>query len=293
MMGRVRELFLASVATISLLCNPFFLSTSHAQSRPPFAFEAASVRAANRQPPRRGMPGAGEITGGPGTADSTRLTYAWVSMGRILGTAFGIGGDQISAPDWVNGDRFDIVANVPASATKEQVNEMMQSLLMERFHLIFHREKKDFDSYELIVAKGGPKLKEAALADGLPQAASKLGTPAPAPTLDQDGFAQLPPGVTNAAGNSNGGIQRMTYRMMDTEGLLRTLIFPLRTSHLVDKTGLTGKYDFKLEYASNADGAAPDLFTALEKQIGLKLEKSTTKLDVIVIDHLDRRPTEN
>ena len=258
------------------------------------------------------MPAGGDITGGPGTADPTLLTYSWVGMRRILVTAFGVGNDQISGPDWVmdnnaaTNDKFDIVANVPAGTTKEQVNEMMQNLLQERFHLAFHREQKDFDVYQLVVAKGGPKLRDAAPADGPLPPTPQPGTRAPQPVLDQDGFPVLPAGRTNAQGVTRDGITRLTFRMSSPAQLRGMLALSLGGGRMVDKTGLTGQYDFKLEYsrtglrgpaatdtADSASEPGPDLFTALEKQLGLKLEKSTTKLDVIMIDHLDRKPTEN
>jgi uncharacterized protein (TIGR03435 family) len=285
-----------------------------AQTPAPLGFEVASIRAANSTPPYRPIPAAGVITGGPETADPTRMTFTWVLVRRLLMTAFALPLDQISGSDWVMGQdaRFDISANVPAGATKEQANEMLLNLLTERFHLAYHREKKNFDVYTLVVAKGGPKLKDAAPADGPPPEAPQPGTRAVAAPLDRDGFPQLPAGRTNAQGRSQNGVMLSTFRMSTPQTLLDMLQFALRPSRTVDKTGLTGKYDFALRYsqaglpgpmgsrlsAAPPGGAdlsdpAPDLFTALEKQLGLKLEKSKTQLDVIVVDHMDKQPTEN
>jgi len=222
-------------------------------------------------------------------------------------TAFEVPLDQISGSDWVMGQdaRFDIVANVPEGATKDQANEMLLNLLKERFHLTFHREKKDFDVYALTVAKGGPRLKDAAPAFGPPP-------PLPQPSktvLDRDGFPQLPAGRTFAQGAGSNGVNRVTFRMSTPQGLLDMLGFDLGNARTVDKTGLTGKYDFTLVYsqsglpglmgkgglkvAGDAGDPAPDLFNAIEKQLGPKLEKSKTQLDVVVIDHMDKTPTEN
>jgi uncharacterized protein (TIGR03435 family) len=184
---------------------------------------------------------------------------------------------------------------------------MMQNLLKERFKLAFHREKKDFDVYQLTVAKGGPKLKDAAKADA-PFVLDKDGYR----QLDKDGFRKLPAGYSAMVGVGTGGIMRTTARMMTTAEFLYNLGFALasgRTSHVVDKTGLTGKYDFRLQYSMAALPAfagqpgvgpgdapsdpAPDLFAALEKQLGLKLVKTKAPLDLLVIDHIERVPAGN
>jgi uncharacterized protein (TIGR03435 family) len=242
------------------------------------------------------------------------MTFTWTQARRLLMAAFALPLDQISGSDWVMGQdaRFDISAIVPAGATKEQANEMLLNLLTERFHLTYHREKKDFDLYALVVAKGGPKLKDAATADGPLPERPQNGTQTVAAPLDRDGFPQLPAGRPGFQGRGANGVTRQTYRMATPEMLLSGLQFQLRPSRTVDKTGLTGKYDFTLAFSSaglpgsmgrvavapspgeadQPDGA-PDLFTALEKQLGLKLEKSRTQLDVIVIDHMDKQPTEN
>jgi uncharacterized protein (TIGR03435 family) len=230
-----------------------------------------------------------------------------------LMVAFGVPLDQISGSDWVMGQdaRFDIAANVPVGTTKEQAAEMLLNLLKERFHLTYHRESKDFDMYTLVVAKGGPKLKEAALADGPPPPAPEIGTPARAAPQDRDGFPILPAGRQAAQGQTRNGVTRMSFRMSTPQTLLGMLSFSLGPSRSEDKTGLTGKYDFTLEFsqaglpgpvgrgfavapgATDESDSAPSLFNALEKQLGLKLEKSKTQLDVFVVDHMDKQPTEN
>ena len=302
-MSTVRPLFSAALLATA---------TCVAQSPDTLTFEVASVRVADSQPPSRPYPAAGQIAGGPGTQDPARMSFTWVLMRRLLMSAFDVPMDQISGPDWVIGQdaRFDVVATVPMGATKEQANEMLLNLLKERFHLTYHRDKKEFDMYTLTVAKGGSKLKDAAPADGPlpppPQIGQRM-QPAP---RDRDGFPQLPAGRQAAQGANNNGVSRMTFRMATPQMLLGMLQFQLGSSRSVDKTGLAGKYDFTLEFstaglpglggrggltANPADTTdpAPDLFSALEKQLGLKLEKSKTQLDVFVVDHMDRQPTEN
>jgi uncharacterized protein (TIGR03435 family) len=277
--------------------------TAQVQSQPPLTFEAASIRVAGSEPPRRPIPARGDILGGPGTDDPSRITYTWVAMSSILAEAFGFGGDRIlNVPDWAGQETFDLRANVPAGATKEQFQEMMQNLLKERFHLAFHRAQKELVSCDLVVAKGGPKLKEAAPPDSALRPRPH-GAPA---VLDRDGFPELPPGYTDGLTVPSNGVMRMTYRMGSIEVVRATLVFfgRLGCTSFTDKTGLTGKYDFRLEYAAGAavrppdqvgavSDPAPDLVTAVEQQLGVKLAKSNVKMDTIVIDHLDRQPTEN
>jgi uncharacterized protein (TIGR03435 family) len=286
-----------------------------AQTPPQLRFEVASVRPASSTPPYTPIAGAGDIKGGPGTNDPTRMTFTWAEARVLLMNAFALPLDQISGSDWVMGQeaRFNISAIVPAGATKEQANEMLLNLLKERFHLTYHGEKKDFDSYALVVAKGGPKLKAAAPAGGTGPASEPPppdGIARPA-SLDRDGFPQLPAGRPGFQGRGQNGVTRWTFRMETPSRLASLLQFQLRPSRIVDKTGLTGTYDFNLEFstagltgpgrglaartAEEADepDRAPNVFVALEKQLGLKLEKSRLQLDVIVIDHMDKQPTEN
>jgi uncharacterized protein (TIGR03435 family) len=277
-------------------------------------FEVASVRMANSTPPYSPILAAGEIKGGPGTGEPTRMTFTWVLMRKLLMETFALPLDQLSGSDWVMGQdtRVNISALVPAGATKEQARQMLLNLLKERFHLTYHSEKRNFDVYTLVVAKGGSKLKNAAPSNGPPPEAPEPGTIATPSSLDRDGFPQLPAGRFNFEGRSHNGVSRLSFRMATSQQLANILQSQLMPSRIVDKTGLTGAYDFNLEFSraglpgvmgrsltvpslgeSDQTDPAPDLFSALEKQLGLKLEKSKAPLDVIVIDHMDKGPTEN
>jgi uncharacterized protein (TIGR03435 family) len=275
---------------------------AQAQSGKPLTFEAASVRVTGPEPPRRPIPASGDILGGPGTDDPSHIIYTWATMYSILVGAFGFGGDRLlNVPGWAEAERFDLRAIVPVGATKEQVQEMMQNLLKERFHLVFHSAQKELVSCDLVVAKGGPKLKEAMSADRALPARSR-GAPA---VLDRDGFPVLPPGHTDGQAVTANGVTRQTYRMGSVGAVRSVLLFGrVGCINITDKTGLTGEYDFRLEYAQPgavrpadkagiASDPSPDLATAVEQQLGLRLVRSTVKLDIVMIDHLDRRPTEN
>ena len=219
------------------------------------------------------------MQGGPGTPDPTRFTGTNVMLSTILLNAFGIRSDQLNAPDWVSSPdlRFDIAATVPAGATKDQLGMMLQNMLIDRFHLAYHRTRKEFPVYALTVAPGGPKLKPAA-----PQ-----GRPTPGMRI-----------MASCEGD------RMTANGRDATGIAQALQSAVG-DRVVDKTGLTGTYDIDLYFGvdrslgggpMNCAGKsldAPPVFEAVQKQLGLKLEKGSSILDVIVVDKMDKTPVEN
>jgi uncharacterized protein (TIGR03435 family) len=180
--------------------------------------------------------------------------------------------DYISAmPGWMESQEYDISAKVEGEQqlTLEQTRPMLQHMLAQRFHLVCHRETEMTSGFELIVAKGGPKLR--ASKDG--------GKP----------FAQI---LSN----------RIEATHMDTQHLAGILVRRAGRP-VVDKTGLTGTYDFMLSYApvndpvnssvSAPDASLPDFFTAIQEQLGLKLVSKKVPVDFLVIDHVDKIPTEN
>jgi uncharacterized protein (TIGR03435 family) len=299
-------------------------------------FEVASVKVS---PPQAPPPGASapfpRMAGGPGTKDPEHLRYTNVSMFRLLGTLFQVQADQLAGPDWIKKEDgqplFDITANVRTGATREQTNVMLQNLLKERFHFEFHREKRDFDVYELVMAKGGQKLKDAEIPAEIPTVPSG---PLRVNRGD-DGFPILPAGSTMGMGASEIGSifisvdalkgfvlappessarpgigpTRFTLRMVNIQQLLNVVRPYLETNHIVDHTGLTGQYDIKVMFSTGsgrnaaalgpavegnaATEPAPDVFSAFEKQLGLKFQKAKAPLDVIVVDHIDKTPVEN
>jgi uncharacterized protein (TIGR03435 family) len=274
-------------------------------------FEVASVRPVGAQ-----NRFAGNISGGPGSNDPERITFTGVPMMRLLMSAygiplaagsrlqtFGVFSDQISGPAWIENECYDITAKVPSGATEDQVHHMLQKLLAERFGLKLHHEPREVSGYELVVAKNGPKLKPASEANP-PSPAS--GTPGK-PVLD-NGY----PVVQSVSGTrffsvDDEGSMRVTGKNQSVSDLIPTIITSLNDGkRVVDKTGLTGKYDFKMNLAIDGgfrrpglppltpdDPVGPDIFSALDKYLGLKLQKAQMPIDVLVIDHLDKAPTEN
>jgi uncharacterized protein (TIGR03435 family) len=219
-----------------------------------------------------------------------------VPLWTIVREAFGLNDDHLfGGPGWAKTSMFDVEAKVsPDDAPKlkgleiEQRRAMVVSLLEERFGLKYHRETRELPEYELVVAKGGVKMQpskpDPPAADG--------GEPRGNHSLFMHGRGHL---ESTAAGMT--GLVRILSAQLD-----RTVI---------DKTGLTGNYDYKLDWtpddaapamakasdASPGEGASsnnsgPSLFTALEEQLGLKLESSKGPVDVVVIDQLEQ-PTAN
>ncbi|HTP30807.1 MAG TPA: TIGR03435 family protein, partial [Candidatus Acidoferrales bacterium] len=133
-------------------------------------FEVASVKPA--QPPT--PDGQGRIfmrgpSGGPGTKDPGRITYPYMTLKNILMTAYNVKNYQINGPSWLDSERFDVTATMPPETTKEQLQVMLQNLLIERFKMSIHREKKELPMYSLVVTKAG-KLKESAATTPAPDA---------------------------------------------------------------------------------------------------------------------------
>lgn len=242
------------------------------------------------------------MRGGPGTSDPARLAWENVPMLRLLAGAYGFDFDQIDAPKWIDSERYTLVANLPAGTSKADLQRMLQRLLRERFHLAAHLVRREFRTYELVVAKNGPRLARSAGDPGRP-------APGALPTLGPGGFPALARGSRHAAFQpiENGEqVTRETFRDYTMAQLVQDLAWPLaEPSHwdhavslarIVDKTGLTGAYDFKLYYAQpqpTAGGqpsAAPSLFDAVQQQLGLKIQEGKALLDAVVVDRLDRLP---
>jgi uncharacterized protein (TIGR03435 family) len=239
---------------------------------------------------------------GPGTPDPAQITWSYATLLNLLITAYDVKAYQISGPEWLASQRYDIAAKVPAGATKEQVRTMWQNLLTERFGVALHRESKEFRVEELVIAKSGSKLKETAEDLSIPSL--------PGPPQLKDG-ALVSPGLVTmmfpGAVRKAHSIARAQPIAKLTEMLGNYLNLPV-----VDKTGLTGRYDFILDYSlpglpnpagqaapepgAPADGASdpgPDLAAAVQQQLGLALVRSRAKLDVLVIDKIEKTPAAN
>ena len=286
-------------------------------------FEAASVKPS--PPPEGGRMMMVNGRGGPGSNDPTRIRFTNASLAQIVARAWDIQSYQLTAPDWLDQERFDIDAKIPDGATKEQANIMLQNLLAERFHMVVRHGSKEFQGYELVVGKGGHKLKQSSPEDAaFDQSQPRpMTAPPPPPPLGPGG--RMAPAKLDRPGlmvmmrmSPKGAVTQMNARAQTITQLLNMIARQLNRP-VNDGTGLTGKYDFQLEFSgdtpmgmggmlppppaggginppSSADSPedlAPALPTALQQQLGLRLESKKIPLPTVTVEKADKAPTEN
>ena len=153
---------IATAEAPMILKSTGFILIAAAQSPAPGPteqFEVASVKPSAPVPPS-GEVYFGPARGGPGTTDAGLITWFYAQLRDILMTAYNVKTYQLNGPAWLNTERYDIVARVPAGAAEEQVSVMWQKLLAERFGVELHHESKEFQVQELVIDRGGSKLKE-------------------------------------------------------------------------------------------------------------------------------------
>jgi len=233
------------------------LAFAFAQPRP--AFEVASVKAA---PPRTG-----EARLVAMDTDSAMIRYSNISLKNLIAMAYRYDSRRIQGgPDWLDSQMYDVAAKLPPGASKDQIPEMLQDLLAERFKLALHRETKEQRVYFLVAGKGGPRLKEVPVPD--PQDAQQVRG------------ARLP-------------MQMMRGRIIGHSvpvGMLAGALAQMTGYEVVDRTGLTKTYDIGLHWTAAEDS---EIFAALQEQLGLKLEAGRGPVEVIVIDRAERNPAAN
>jgi uncharacterized protein (TIGR03435 family) len=288
-----------AIAGVLAVAIPVILGITNApllraQADPNLRFDVVSVRRVDID----SVEGRSRVfspTGGIGTSDPTHYMWHGAWLMNLMTQAFGVRADQISGAAYlkIQTERYDIVANIPEGATKEQFNVMLGNLLRDRFHLQFHMDSKIVPVYALRVGKNGPKFKET-VATGSAEGA-KAGAP------DADGFPVLTPNFHGIVGHPIPGEVFWTGQDVPITNLAGLLEDRARRP-VVDETGLTAHYDFKIHFENirrpGADAGvpsdpAPSVFAAVEEQLGLKLESSTHSFPQLVIDLIDREPTEN
>jgi uncharacterized protein (TIGR03435 family) len=212
--------------------------------------------------------------------DGSRFKTVNTSLSKLLSFSYGVHTKQLTGlPAWAETDKYDITAkpDVAGLPNKKQLQQMVQKLITDRFNLTFHREKKELSVYVLSVAKTGPKLTKSENQDGRP------------------GFGL----------HGLGGLSIRNANMGDFCGLMQEAVLD---RPVVDQTELAGRYDFTLNWTpddsqyegmgakapppTDSTSPPPNLYTAIQEQIGLKLDATKAPADVLVIDHVEK-PSEN
>ena len=254
----------------SLTCLALlFASAALAQTAAPPAFEVASVKLSPPITTKEGKERVGVTVSG----DRVEINFA--SLAELVRIAYGVKAFQVAGPDR---ERYDVQAKMPGGATADQMPELLQTLLAERFHLALHRENRDHAVYAMVVARSGLKLQEAEPGPDAPAAAKSAGI--------------------------------LINRKMTLDALA-TFLGRFADRPVVDETGLKATYQILLEVpvedlvrakiaaesaARGGSDAASDpgspVLTAIQK-FGLKLESRKTPVEFLVIDRAEKLPTAN
>ena len=319
---------------VVLSCTAFafavmpLLSQTESPKKP--SFEVISIKPS---PPGNGPRG---ILGFRGD----RFTMNGATVRMLLQFAYRRRNDQmIGGPSWIDYDRFDVQAKADCNGgalSQDQMQLMLQSLLEDRFQLKVHSEKREVPTYNLVVAKNGPKMKLSEdQSRPIPQ-----GTPPPPPCAPPsaadaaagqrgilppfDPRGPIPRGVTGMSGSPSGGLT-MTATAVPISNLVN-MLQGWAGRPIIDNTDLQGLFDFELQFSPEglpnlptqfgpipapragpggpagiavpgaspvpASDPAPSLFTAIQEQLGLKLESTRGPVDVLLIDSV-QKPTEN
>jgi uncharacterized protein (TIGR03435 family) len=244
--------------TVIILLTTFLAAS--AQPKAP-SFEVASIRA--------GQPGRESIEFGPAS-----LTMRSVRLAGCIRWAYGVQEVQVIGPAWLNDGWFDIFAKSASAVSVAELRDMLQQLLAERFKLAVHRDTKEMTSLILTVAKSGHKLV----------------------ATETEGSPSFQTGKLSATG-----------RGATLEPMLALLSRELREP-VIDQTGLKGRFNYFIDIdpyfteesrkaAAGVDGPPPDanaiIAAAFQKELGLKVEAKKVPVEVIVVDHVEKTPTEN
>ncbi|HEY3835619.1 MAG TPA: TIGR03435 family protein [Bryobacteraceae bacterium] len=197
-----------------------------------------------------------------------QITFTNQTLKRLVERAYNVKSFQVTGPDWMESLHFDIVAKYPTDAENEARTRMLRTLLEDRFKLAAHLESKEMSGYTLVVAKHGFRLK--------PVEAGRSDT------------------------NGEGGVIRTLTAHKTSIAFLADLLARNLGSMVVDQTGIEGVYDFTLRWSPDDRGShvgdaesAPSLFTAIQESLGLRLQAGKIPVDIVVVDHIEREPSEN
>jgi uncharacterized protein (TIGR03435 family) len=260
MADRIKMAFIAS-----LLFLPMRVWSSAVQQNQPLVFEVATIKPSRPEEQRS------VVIRGP------RFTTTATSVSDLIMFAYEIQARQIAdAPRWLETEKYDVTGLPPdgGQPNRQELRLMVRTLLADRFDLTFHQEKKELPVFRIAASKTGPKLSNSSDPNGNPR-----------------------------VGFGSGVITAKSATISDFAEFLQRYLLD---RPVVDRTGLTGKYDFTLNWTPDSLQTAghdfpptdrptldvPDFFTAIQQQLGLKLESVKEPVDIFVIDHVER-PSEN
>jgi uncharacterized protein (TIGR03435 family) len=292
------------------------------------AFEVASIKASAPLNAREVMMGRQRVGM---KVDAARVDIANLSLADLVRIAYRVKPYQIAGPNWMKGERFDIVAKLPAGASPDQVPEMLQQLLADRFKLVAHRETKEHAVYGLVVGKSGPKLLEAPAEASYAKPTSPAAPGGRGPvelTADASNLliSDAQTGPVRVSNRAGGTMQLEAQKATMT--VLADMLSRILDRPVVDMTGLKGAYQLTLDLsmqdmhamvqsagvmppgpgmgggdaheasasagggAQGSDSAANSIVENIQR-LGLKLEGRKAPMEVIVIDHLEKASLEN
>lgn len=234
------------------------------------------------------------LDGGPGGKTPGRISYYGAPLLLLISRAYGLRDFQLPKSPL---PRYDISASYPAAATQDQFNAMLRNFIADRFHLKFHFESREVPVYLLTVGPKEQKFKASAEVNGDPPK-GRLIKP------DEEGFPALPPGFKAAVAQPCNGHLRLSAQRQPIAQLTYWLQFSVDRP-IIDQTGLTGEYDYRIDFEWNTAGActlpeeianagpARSAASAVDHDLGLKLDPAKAPFDIMIIDHIDAEPTPN
>jgi bla regulator protein blaR1 len=267
----------------TIAATAVFALCASAQSDP--SFEVASIKVNSSADHRTSIQ----------MAPGGRFIATGVTVNFLIQRAYDIKGFQVTgAPSWINTERWDISAKAEGAVDQEKIKPYLRSLLAERFKMTVHQETREQPIYALVVGKNGPKVQAAKEEpDNIEGADPHSGTP----------------GVTRRGSTIQMGRGELTLQKAPI-AMFAEQLSNLLSRGVTDQTGLAGRYDFKLTWTPDesqmqmrgpgdaAEGAAPpsdsgpSIFTAVQEQLGLKLESAKGPVRIYVLDRIEK-PTEN
>ena len=259
---------LRTIGSVSLFLFNACMAFGQTAAAPP-AFEVASVKVntagTNGGMGRGGMGGHGFDTITPSPSGVSVID---VRLKSVIQWAYHVQPVQVSGPGWLDVDRYDVVAKAAGAVPEDQLRQMMQTLLADRFKLTVHRESKEMRAFVASVAKTGLKMKEST----------------------SEGDMDMQP-----SGKAGATIQRATISK-----LAELLSGPLQAP-VVDETGLTGRYDFTIDLSNVLDPTTPmgindviPIFIQVaQQQLGIKIDERKVPVEMLMVDHAEKLPVEN